>query len=168
MLKSTKIIIAIGCIGFVLTLLNTFTTQYVNTKNMVITEGHFSSITYINNRGIYTYSIYIIESNKPFITGENSSHCFVYMAFKNDVKKGDPIKIYTCKNSYFTDPEVVGLIAGKWEYMPLDCVNKQVDTNKVTITIRSAFLTGCLTAGLIGLIAKFKSLRAGLRVINNS
>lgn len=168
MLNSTKIIIAIGCIVFVLTLLNTFTTKHVNTKNTVITEGHFNNIEYINSRGSYTYSIYIIESNKPFITGENSSHCFIYGAFKNDVKKGDPVKIYTCKNSYFTDPEVVGLIAGKWEYMPLDCVNKQVDTDKVTITLRSAFFTACLTAGLIALIAKIKSLRVRLKVINNS
>ena len=159
MLRSTKIIITIGCILFVIILVNTFTTHYVGAKNTVITEGHFSSMKNIYYKGGYTYEIYITETNKPFITGDYSSHCFAYDALKASIKKGDPIKIYTCKNSYFTNPELVGLVEGKWQYMLLDCVNKQVDKDKITIPLVSAFGVALVAAVLINLIVKIKKLQ---------
>jgi len=166
MLKSTKIIITIGFI--VILLINTFTTQYVSAKNWVVINGHFSSINYIHNRGDHSYNIQIIETDKTFSTGEFTSHCFAYDAFRTSIKKGDPIEIYTYENGFFTNPEVVGLVSGRWQYMPLDCVNKQFDKNKFLIPLEGLFYAVGLTGGLIAAISKFKTLRDNLRAQNRS
>lgn len=97
--------------------------------------------------GAVSYDLYIIENENFYKIAAENSDCFYPGLFERDVKAGQSIKFWL-KDSFFSKPMIVRLVANKSEYFSFNCANTQIEKDRTEIPIL-IFIVTVLICGVI-------------------
>jgi hypothetical protein len=115
-------------------------TKSVNESNTTLVSGTFNSIEQHIGTGRASGSIYysLFVDNTYYPIGADNSDCFSYDMFQNEVRPGQPIKIYVNdqhQHWFSGTPVIVAIMADNTTYLSFDCVNNEIGNERVWIPL---------------------------------
>ena len=140
---SIKIGIGLGLLLVTILSIDTLSREGISKSNTVFINGTFSSLKKhtTSNKWSISYNIQIQENNISYKIFPDWVDCFDSTSFKIKVSKGDSITIITNKDNGMRSkdvPQVVSLIANKYNFISTNCINEENKNSKI-ITLSICF-----------------------------
>ena len=155
--KISMKIILVGAVVFSLyRIADNLLTKTVNDEDRILIEGFFKEAYYDSRTGGINYTIRLLEDTIKYQVRPESSDCFDYASFKENVGQGDNIEVYIRKDNGPLKSSkiatVVSVVKGGVNYLPLDCINEEIKSNKAGFEV---ILYSCLLVVML-LVSRLK------------
>ena len=114
--------------------ISTLFASHVSSQNSTYISGHFRSLRKDVTKGDVSYALFLTENNDEYRISAEWEHCFSAESFLEEVKPGQPVQLYLTKSMFFV-PTVTDLASEGVNYLGMDCVNNNIDENRVKMPL---------------------------------
>lgn len=144
-----RIIITVLAIAFSLSPL--FQSK-VDKTTLPVIQVHFLKISLHRIKNVPSYEITFMESGALYVISDDWSECFDYDAFQAKVNKGQEVAICITRTNrllgLFSDLAIVSMKANGIEYISGDCINRNIDKDKIWVPVGAILLIALLWGSL--------------------